>query len=445
MKKNQNMEIKWCKPSDLRGHPANRKFRREGEEWKAFVESIRERGVVSVCLARVAEDGCAELVAGHRRTAAAEECGLEVPVLFRRMDAREALELVVLENLDREDLDPVQEAEAVRHLLAGLEVSEEELAGRLRRSVEWVKTRQGLLDLGDEVLAAVAASKEERRHLPLGSVREILRVPPEWRPDAVQMVLHPSFQDGALGPEEAREVIRRCLLEPRRKEQAWDAARKDLQKAWQKRLNEEMPDGQEVLVRVAKWGEEVRGGVPAEERVPLGELLPTAPEVPGGMRWCHVAAKHGLAAVVCPGSDGEPVCVVGAPLLRQAEESLAEFIRNGGEGEVWLVTKFGKVAQVKPEPAEDEEPVETVIEQRMEHRRWVDTKAYVQVVTVAVDRAGYESLPEWLREPMKDDATAHLLAMTAMWIMGEDVEGALECGTLGVGAYLEEARRDLNA
>lgn len=444
MKKNQKMEIKWVKPGDLRPHPANREFSREGEAWETFVEGIRDRGVVTPCLVRVAEDGCAELIAGHRRTAAAEECGLEVPVMFCRMDAKEALEMVLLENLERENLNPVQEAEAVRHLLAGLEVSEEELAMRLRRSLDWVKTRQGLLELGDEVREAVAASREDRHHLPLGSVREILRVPPEWRPEAVQMVLHPSFQDGSLGPEEAREVIRRCLLEPRRKEQAWEGARKEILKAWKERLNDEVPDGQEVLVRVAKWGEEVRGGVPAEQRVPLEELLPTAPEVPGGLRWLHVAAKHGLAAVVCPGSDGEPVCVVGAPLLRQAEESLAEFVRNGGEGEVWLVTKFGRVAQVQAPEPDNEGPVETVIEQRMDHRRWVDTKAYVQLVTAAARREGYDSLPEWLQRPMKDEATAQMLAMTAMWVMGEDVDGALECGTLGLGEYLEEARRDLN-
>lgn len=84
------------------------------EELQALAASIREHGVLQPLLARPLENGAFELVAGERRLRAAREVGLaEVPVVVRKMSASQATELALLENLQREDLNPVEETDAM--------------------------------------------------------------------------------------------------------------------------------------------------------------------------------------------------------------------------------------------------------------------------------------------------------------------------------------------
>lgn len=89
------------------------------EELQALAASIREHGVLQPLLARPLENGAFELVAGERRLRAAREVGLaEVPVVVRKMSASQAIELALLENLQREDLNPVEETDAMLGLLS---------------------------------------------------------------------------------------------------------------------------------------------------------------------------------------------------------------------------------------------------------------------------------------------------------------------------------------
>ncbi len=123
-------------------------------ELDALAQSIREKGVLQPLLVRpvdtaAAEDGATfELVAGERRWRAAQRVGLhEVPVVVRALGDAEALEIALVENLQREDLSPLEEAEAYRRLLAEFGRSQASLAEAVGKSRSHVANAVRLLSL----------------------------------------------------------------------------------------------------------------------------------------------------------------------------------------------------------------------------------------------------------------------------------------------------------
>ena len=114
---------------------------------------MRTRGVLQPVLVRPRPDGRFELIAGERRWRAAQLAGLEtIPALVRARDDAESLELALIENMAREDLNPVEEARACAALVEELGLSREEVGLRIGRSRVAVSNLVRLLDLPDEAL-----------------------------------------------------------------------------------------------------------------------------------------------------------------------------------------------------------------------------------------------------------------------------------------------------
>jgi ParB family chromosome partitioning protein len=119
----------------------------------ALAGSLRERGVLQPVLVRPVAGGTYELVAGERRWRAAQIAGLqEIPALIRDRDDAEALEAALIENMAREDLNPVEEARACAALVEELGLTRESVGLRVGRSRVAVTNLIRLLDLPDEVL-----------------------------------------------------------------------------------------------------------------------------------------------------------------------------------------------------------------------------------------------------------------------------------------------------
>jgi ParB family transcriptional regulator, chromosome partitioning protein len=136
----------------------------------ALSESIKARGVLQPVVVRALAGGRYELVAGERRLRASELAGLEtIPAIVREADESERLELALIENMAREDLNPVEEARACATLVEDLGISKEELARRVGRSRPAVSNLIRLLALPDEVLELIGAG-----HLSEGHGRAIL-------------------------------------------------------------------------------------------------------------------------------------------------------------------------------------------------------------------------------------------------------------------------------
>ena len=117
-----------------------------------LADSVRERGVLQPVLVRPRE-GRFELIAGERRWRAAQLAGLPtIPALVRERADAEALEVALIENMAREDLNPVEEARACAALVEELELTREEVGRRVGRSRVAVSNLLRLLDLPDEAL-----------------------------------------------------------------------------------------------------------------------------------------------------------------------------------------------------------------------------------------------------------------------------------------------------
>lgn len=130
-----------------------------------LADSIRSRGVIQPVIVRRRGDGRYQLVAGERRWRAAQKAQLhEIPAIVRTLDDREVMALALIENLQREDLNPVEEARAYRRLAEEEGMTQAEIAGMVDKSRSHVANMQRLLDLPDEVLGLVAAGSLSMGH-----------------------------------------------------------------------------------------------------------------------------------------------------------------------------------------------------------------------------------------------------------------------------------------
>lgn len=143
------------------------------EALEALSESIKASGVVQPLIVRPAGRGKYEIIAGERRWRAAQMAGVEkVPVVIRDSDEADRLEVALIENMVRENLNPVEEAKACAALVEDLGLSKEELGKRVGRSRPQISNLIRLLDLPDDVLDML-----EQGELSEGHGRAILQVP----------------------------------------------------------------------------------------------------------------------------------------------------------------------------------------------------------------------------------------------------------------------------
>jgi ParB family transcriptional regulator, chromosome partitioning protein len=136
--------------------PTQPRRRFDEDALQALAGSLGERGVLQPVLVRPKPGGTYELVAGERRWRAAQIAGLaSIPALVRPRGDAEAIELALIENMAREDLNPVEEARACAALVEELDLTREEVGRRVGRSRVAVSNLMRLLDLPDEVIELI--------------------------------------------------------------------------------------------------------------------------------------------------------------------------------------------------------------------------------------------------------------------------------------------------
>jgi ParB family chromosome partitioning protein len=158
--------------------------------------SIKEKGLLQPIMVRKAGDGF-EVVAGERRLKAARKLGLEkVPVIIRDVDDKEALVLALVENIQREELNPIEEAESFRRLIEEFKNTQEDVARMVSKDRATVANLIRLLKLPKEIQKAVADGR-----ISSGHARAILSVADE----TAQMVLFADIIQKGLSVREAEE------------------------------------------------------------------------------------------------------------------------------------------------------------------------------------------------------------------------------------------------
>src|SRR4051794_23055378 len=149
----------------IRPNPDQPRKEFNGESLLALAESIEAKGVLQPLVVRALPGGTYELIAGERRLRASKIAKLEeVPAIIRDAEGSERLELALLENVAREDLNPVDEARACAILVDDLGVSKAELAGRIGKSRPAVANAIRLLDLPDDVLELIERGELTAAH-----------------------------------------------------------------------------------------------------------------------------------------------------------------------------------------------------------------------------------------------------------------------------------------
>ena len=188
----------------IRENPRQPRQRMADDALATLSASIREHGVIQPILVTETIDGY-QLVAGERRVRAARMAGLErIPAVVRQLPEQQQLELALVENLQREDLDPMEAARAYRQLIDEFAFRQEDLAARVGRARSTVANTLRLLELHGAVQDAVATGAITEGH-----ARALGGLPT----DAQGRVLGTVIDDG-LSVRQTEELVRR-LREPR--------------------------------------------------------------------------------------------------------------------------------------------------------------------------------------------------------------------------------------
>lgn len=200
--------------------------------------SIRAHGVVQPITVRPAAQGRYEIIAGERRWRAAQLAGLHtVPAIVRDVPDEAALPIGIIENVQREDLNPVEEAGALRRLVDEFGLTHQAVADAIGRSRSAVSNLLRVLDLEPSVLAMV-----DRGDLELGSARALLALDPVRQREAAKLVV-----GRGLSARATETLVRRMQREASRSPETDKAARADPDV---RRLEEELGERFGAPVRV---------------------------------------------------------------------------------------------------------------------------------------------------------------------------------------------------
>ena len=178
-------------------------------------ESIKQYGILQPLLVSDKKDYY-ELIAGERRWRAAKMAGLkEVPVIIKEFSDQETVEISLIENIQREDLNPVEEAQAYKRLIDEFHLKQDEIADRVAKSRTAVTNSLRLLKLDPRVQDMVVDEM-----ITAGHARAILSIPDS---DMQEMVASKVF-DNQLSVRETEELVRKILKPSKKKEKVSNSA-----------------------------------------------------------------------------------------------------------------------------------------------------------------------------------------------------------------------------
>ena len=156
---------------EIRSNPYQPRVIFDSEALEELANSIKEHGVIQPIIVKKGIKGF-ELVAGERRTRAARLAGLKnIPAIIKEFNDVEMMEIALIENIERENLNPIEEAKAYENILKINNITQEELAHKFSRSRSYITNMLGLLTLPDMVVKLV-----ESKELSMGHARSLSKL-----------------------------------------------------------------------------------------------------------------------------------------------------------------------------------------------------------------------------------------------------------------------------
>lgn len=202
-----------------------------------LADSIREHGIIQPLTVRKLASGYYQIIAGERRWRAARLAGLqEVPVIVMEADDRKAAELAMIENLQREDLNPMEEAAGFQSLMETYHMTQEEAASRVGKSRSAVANALRLLSLTPPVAKLVEEGK-----LSAGHARALLPLSPALQEKAASAILA-----GGLSVRQTEALAKRLAAEPKTPKPA-DLGAVDYAAEAQKELSSKLGRGVRIV------------------------------------------------------------------------------------------------------------------------------------------------------------------------------------------------------
>ena len=177
----------------------------DADKLEQLAESIRHQGVIQPIIVRARGDKQFELIAGERRWRAAQIAGIEkIPAIVRDVPDEIAIAMALVENIQRENLNPIEEATALRRLVDDFQMTHQEAGDAVGRSRSAVSNLLRLLELSEEVRELVDA-----RHLEMGHARALLTLEPSLQAQAAREVVRKG-----LSVRETEQLVRRLKNPP---------------------------------------------------------------------------------------------------------------------------------------------------------------------------------------------------------------------------------------
>ena len=171
--------------TDIENYSGQPRKKFDPETLAQLSASIRQHGILQPLTVRKLASGYYQIIAGERRWRAARMAGLnEVPAIVVEADDRTATELAMIENLQREDLNPIEEASGYKTLIDTYHMTQEEVSNRVGKSRSAVANALRLLDLSEPVLAFV-----EEGRLTAGHARALIPLPANLQEDVAKEVM----------------------------------------------------------------------------------------------------------------------------------------------------------------------------------------------------------------------------------------------------------------
>ena len=178
-----------------------------------LADSIRQQGVIQPVVVRAKGESHYELIAGERRWRAAQLAGIEkIPAIVRKVPDEIAIAMALVENIQREDLNPIEEATALRRLVDEFQMTHQEAGDAVGRSRSAVSNLLRLLELSGEVRELVDA-----KHLEMGHARALLTLDASMQAQAARDVVSKD-----LSVRQTEELVRRLKNPPVPKSQVID-------------------------------------------------------------------------------------------------------------------------------------------------------------------------------------------------------------------------------
>ena len=190
----------------LHPNPHNPRKHFAEEDLESLAKSLKDKGLLQPLVVRPRADGSFEIVAGERRWRASQRAGIhELPVLIRELDDRETLEIALIENIQRSDLNALEEARAYRQLMDQYSYTQQQLADSIGKSRSHIANTMRLLSLPEAIQHQIENGK-----LTAGHARSLVasEYPAEMADQIIKL---------GLTVREAEDLARKKLVAPEQK------------------------------------------------------------------------------------------------------------------------------------------------------------------------------------------------------------------------------------